>query len=571
MYRYIQKLIATRANEGTKHMSATAAAVTTATTTSATAAPTCNMVECIVCVSEVPETHIKKCPHCEFECCTTCIKYHIDTSLKTEKNCMNCKKKLPRSTLVSFLGKSYVDKLYRTDIKELVFKEEMLLVPRSLPEVEKRKNIRTIQGTIATLEETFRKDVEENKLVPGTLEHFEQRGLMTGRVTFYNTQIAAMRGMNVQQRVIKQYKFPCENKDCNGFVDANWICSICDMETCKHCHTIKQDGHECKQEDIDTAELIKKESKPCPKCNISIMKVNGCDQMWCVSCHTTFDWKTLQIKTSGILHNPEYFRYMRENGIAIPRNPNDNPCMDEYEQAYRALTVINSNFIKEEKTEKQMKKCIEKGKDALIKEYVTYNVQSRNLKPSQKLNNGASEYADRMLKEAAEYEEKHTILKALEVEYLKSLFSFYRDINHLESVEMRQMRNKIDNAEVWKDEQRVNFLDKMVTEAKYKSDLVKQHKELEFLEESMGYHATIVEASKAYFISKINGLQQEIDAAIKDKSKITLDDCKQLVRLREFIKEVSENCDKMKRVYGYSRRDYIPRLVHPLLPFMAKN
>lgn len=343
------------------------------------------------------------------------------------------------------------------------------------------------------------------------------------------------------------------------------------METCKHCHTIKQDGHECKQEDIDTAELIKKDSKPCPKCNISIMKVNGCDQMWCVSCHTTFDWKTLHIKTSGIIHNPEYFRYMRENGIAIPRNPNDNPCIDEYEQAYRALTTINSNFIKEEKTAKQMKKCIENGRDALIKEYVTYNVQTRNLKPSQDLNNRASKYADNMLKEAAEYEDKHTILKALEVEYLKNLFTFYRDINHLESVEMRQMRYNIDNAEVWKDKMRVNFLDKMVTEAKYKSDLVKQHKELEFLEESMGYHATIVEASKAYFISKINGLQQEINAAIKDKNKITLDDCKQLVRLREFIKEVSENCDKMKLMYGYSRRDYIPRLVHPLPPFMAKK
>jgi hypothetical protein len=476
---------------------------------------------------------------------------------------MNCKKKLPRSTLVSFLGMSYVDKLYRTDIKELVFKEEMLLVPRSLPEIEKRKNIRTIQGIITTLEETFHNDVEENKLVRGTLEYYEQLGIMKGRVTFYNTQISAIRGMNVQQRVIKQYKFPCENKDCNGFVDANWICSICDMETCKHCHTIKQDGHECKQEDIDTAELIKKESKPCPKCNISIMKVNGCDQMWCVSCHTTFDWKTLQIKKSGILHNPEYFRYMRENGIAIPRNPNDNPCMDEYEQAYRDLTVINSKFIKEEKKEKQMKKCIENGRDALIKEYITNSVQTGNLEPSQLLTKGANKYANRILKEAAEYEDKHTILKALEVEYLKSLFMFYRDINHLESVEMRQMRNKINNAEVWKDEQRLFFLDKMVSEARYKTDLVKQHKELEFIEESMGYHATIVEASKAYFISKINGLQQEIDAAIKNKNKIILDDCKQLVRLREFIKEVSENCDKMKRAYGYSRRYYIPHLVHP--------
>ena len=217
---------------------------------------------------------------------------------------MNCKKKLTRSTLVGFLGKSFVDKLYRTDIKELVFKEEMILVPRSLPEVKKRKDIRAVKETISTIEKDFEKEVEEKNFVPGSLEEFEHRGLVGGRIRFYYSQIEVLKGIKVQEHAIKQYKYPCENNECNGFVDANWMCSICDKETCKHCRTIKQDGHVCKQEDIDTAELIKKDSKPCPKCNISIMKSSGCDQMWCVSCNTTFDWKTMQIKTSGILHNP---------------------------------------------------------------------------------------------------------------------------------------------------------------------------------------------------------------------------------------------------------------------------
>ena len=518
-------------------------------------------MECLVCVSEVPKSQINKCPHCEFECCTTCIKYHINTSQKTEKNCMNCKKKLTRSTLVGFLGKSFVDKLYRTDIKELVFKEEMILVPRSLPEVKKRKDIRAVKETISTIEKDFEKEVEEKKFVPGSLEEFEHRGLIGGRIRFYYSQIEVLKGIKVQERAIKQYKYPCENNECNGFVDANWMCSICDKETCKHCRTIKQDGHVCKQEDIDTAELIKKDSKPCPKCNISIMKSSGCDQMWCVSCHTTFDWKTMQIKTSGILHNPEYFRYMRENGIAIPRNPNDNQCVDEYDEAYRALATINASYIKEEKIHKDMKKRIDKGKDELIKHYLTYNLQSRGAKPSDVLNSGAKYYAERATNEAIEYAKKYTILSVLDIEYLKSLFTFYRDVNHLESVEMRQMQSKINNAEVWKDKQRVNYLDKQVPEAKYKSDLIKQHKELEYLEESMGYHATIVEASKAYFINKINSLQGEIDAAVENKTVLNIDDCERLGRLREFIKEVLRNSKKMKEVYGYSRHDYIPRLL----------
>ena len=291
------------------------------------------------------------------------------------------------------------------------------------------------------------------------------------------------------------------------------------------------------------------------------MKSSGCDQMWCVSCHTTFDWKTMQIKTSGILHNPEYFRYMRENGIAIPRNPNDNQCVDEYEEAYRALTTINASYIKEEKKQKDMKKRIDKGKDELAKYYLTYNLQSRSVWPSEVLNSGAKDYAERATNEAIEYAKKYTILSVLDIEYLKSLFTFYRDVNHLESVEMRQMQSKINNAEVWKDKQRVNYLDKQVPEAKYKSDLIKQHKELEYLEESMGYHATVVEASKAYFISKIKNLQGEIDAAIANKVVVNIDSCERLGRLRESIKEVSYNSKKMKEVYGYSRGDYIPRLL----------
>jgi len=51
------------------------------------------------------------------------------------------------------------------------------------------------------------------------------------------------------------------------------------------------------------------------------------------------------------------------------------------------------------------------------------------------------------LKEAVEYEEKHTILKALDNNYLKNLFTFYRDINHLESIEIGHMRNNIRSAE----------------------------------------------------------------------------------------------------------------------------
>jgi hypothetical protein len=49
--------------------------------------------------------------------------------------------------------------------------------------------------------------------------------------------------------------------------------------------------------------------------------------MWCIQCHTAFDWNTGHIDT-GYVHNPEYFRYLRERGEDIARNPHDivNGC-----------------------------------------------------------------------------------------------------------------------------------------------------------------------------------------------------------------------------------------------------
>ena len=50
--------------------------------------------------------------------------------------------------------------------------------------------------------------------------------------------------------------------------------------------------------------------------------------MYCIKCHTAFSWRTGAIER-GNVHNPEYYRWMRENGRDIPRDPLDvreDPC-----------------------------------------------------------------------------------------------------------------------------------------------------------------------------------------------------------------------------------------------------
>jgi hypothetical protein len=72
--------------------------------------------------------------------------------------------------------------------------------------------------------------------------------------------------------------------------------------------------------------MIRQETRPCPKCGIRISKIDGCDQMWCVSCQTTFSWNSGQILLNTVVHNPHYYEYLRRTNGAIPREAGDVPC-----------------------------------------------------------------------------------------------------------------------------------------------------------------------------------------------------------------------------------------------------
>lgn len=55
--------------------------------------------------------------------------------------------------------------------------------------------------------------------------------------------------------------------------------------------------------------------------------VHNCDQMWCTQCHVAFSWRTGQVVTNGVVHNPHYYAWVRSrNDGRVPRNPGDVPC-----------------------------------------------------------------------------------------------------------------------------------------------------------------------------------------------------------------------------------------------------
>jgi len=127
---------------------------------------------------------------------------------------------------------------------------------------------------------------------------------------------------------VTQFVRACPAEECRGFLSADWKCGLCKIETCSKCHVIKSLGgtepHTCNPDDVETAKLLAKDTKPCPKCHTGIFKIDGCDQMWCTQCHTAFSWRTGAIETH--IHNPHYYEWQRRtNGGVAPRVAGDNP------------------------------------------------------------------------------------------------------------------------------------------------------------------------------------------------------------------------------------------------------
>jgi hypothetical protein len=251
------------------------------------------------------------------EACKACVRHYI-LNTASEPHCMQCKKAWSQKFLVDNLNKSYISKEYKEHKKQFLLDSEISKLPESMDAAENYNQI--------SLEENKKRVyLDEIAAVKNTLNKLSMK-LGECNITIFN--IKNGRGKLPTEK--KTFIMPCPDNDCRGYLSTQYKCQMCKLQTCPRCHEImghsKEADHVCKEENVQSAELIKKETKGCPSCGTRIYKISGCDQMWCTGCHKAFSWKTGCIVT-GVVHNPHFYEYQRQtNGGAAPRNPGDVPC-----------------------------------------------------------------------------------------------------------------------------------------------------------------------------------------------------------------------------------------------------
>jgi hypothetical protein len=262
-------------------------------------------MECQICLSSSSKV---TCNKCDYKTCNACTKRVLEESIN-DAACCQCKEAWDDDFLINSLSKSWFLGDYRKSRTKVTVERQQGMMAATMPLVEIEQRKRKQAETIKELEQESRE--------------------MRRKIKENSDQVYALRnrGESRPPPVVNVARFRCATPECRGFVsEPEPKCTVCEETTCLKCLCLKEESHECKPEDISTTKEILKSSKACPSCATRIQKSHGCDQMFCVLCHTAFSYLTGEIETRNI-HNPHYYELQaRMNRGIVRREPGDIAC-----------------------------------------------------------------------------------------------------------------------------------------------------------------------------------------------------------------------------------------------------
>jgi hypothetical protein len=319
---------------------------------------------CQICAFERVKKTMVSCPKCNFICCKGCVKKFLLESTSQIPTCMNCKVGWDLDFISDNTDQSFHNNEYRVHRAKIILSLEKSLLPSTQEDVNKeikkreidkikkegRNDVKKIdilihQGSIKKIEYfdkysefTFKKDLEKaNEFMDKWVQIRTEisnlkirkeniQEMVNKKVLIFKLQIRQEDTEEKQEKKNPLYIGPCPQDECKGYLDIDYKCGLCKNKVCKRCRMPTHEN-DCNKDVLETIKMLDKETKPCPKCKAPIFKIDGCDQIWCTSCHTAFSWNTGQIE-SGKIHNPHYYQWMRENG-GLQREQGDVVCGEQ--------------------------------------------------------------------------------------------------------------------------------------------------------------------------------------------------------------------------------------------------
>jgi hypothetical protein len=215
----------------------------------------------------------------------------------TDARCINCHIAIPYDQFIDVFDKKWVLGKYKEHRENILWEREQGLMQVSLQKLVKKRELNVLKNKQRDLCSQMAEVNDEINTIKDFISNNKIKELKTNF----------------------QYTHKCIEKSCNGYLNKDFQCDLCQINVCNKCFIQKNKEHICDPELVETCKLIKSDSKPCPNCAEYISKINGCDQMFCTLC----GWTTGTIE-NGIIHNPHAHAFFQNNPDALNDYVNNN-------------------------------------------------------------------------------------------------------------------------------------------------------------------------------------------------------------------------------------------------------
>jgi len=254
---------------------------------------------------------------------------------------MSCKTIWDISHLIKSFSKYFVHHDLRKVKEKVLFEEEKTYLPQLQYEAEKIKSVNELRNVLASCE----KEIENNNDNEDQMVRDQRKLDKILREKRENiVKLITSKSRSVESKEKKKFIMKCTVENCRGFLSEEYKCGLCNIVLCKDCHHEEKEEHKCNPDDVSTIKELKKTTRPCPKCHILIYKIDGCDQMFCIQCHTPFSWRTGEVE-SGVVHNPHYFEMLRKGQINDYRHRQEHGPCGPMPPTNLMVTILNESNI----------------------------------------------------------------------------------------------------------------------------------------------------------------------------------------------------------------------------------
>jgi hypothetical protein len=239
---------------------------------------------CPICLDKFTASIRKPvtCGQCRADTCSKCVEKYLLNTIE-DSHCPHCRYAWPRAFLNTVCTSTFLNKTYYKYRQDILMNRERSFLPQMMVFADRERRARKIDSMV---QEVYKEELEFRKEYEKKLGEFATRRQKLWqksnrlRAGYDDDAAEGAAGTGEKKEPAKKFVRRCTATDCKGFLSSVWKCGVCENWVCPECFEVKGKNkdveHTCKPEMLETAKLIKKDSKPCPSCGEMIMKAEGC-------------------------------------------------------------------------------------------------------------------------------------------------------------------------------------------------------------------------------------------------------------------------------------------------------